>query len=395
MTINSDGGPLSGVRVIDLTTVVMGPMSSRILGDLGADVIRVDAPQVDLIRDFAPQRSPGMSGITLNLQRNKRSVLLDLKTDAGKRAMYDLIATSNAFVTNLRASALASLGLSPEDLVSVRPDLVYCGAVGYSSEGPYAGRAAYDDVIQAVSGMASMFDWMGPEPAFVPSIMADKIAALHIAYATAAGLYRQASTGHGDVIEVPMAEALASFNLVEHLNGHTFEPREEPFSYLRLRTPNRKPRRTADGWICVLPYSNANYRDFFAHAGRPELADDERFSSTNARVHNAHELYGLIEELVPMFTTAEWMQFCATASIPCAPVTDLGELGDNEHFAAVGLLELQEHPTEGAYRVIKDPVVYRSGDGVTVREPAPRPGQHTASIMSELGWTDDEIAELG
>ncbi len=391
----STDGPLAGVRVVDLTTIVMGPMATRLLGDLGADVIRVETHVPELMRNFVPQRSEGMSGIALNLHRNKRSVAVDLKTDDGRRALLDIIATADVLVTNLRPAALERLDLGPSVMRSVRPDLVHCQAVGFGSDGPYAGRAAYDDVIQAVSGLASMFTWHGADPAYVPTIIGDKVTALHIALAVCAALHRRAVTGQGDDIEVPMAEVTAAFNLVEHLNGHTFEPKEEPFSYLRLRSRNRKPRRTADGWICLLPYSDANWRDFFTTVGRPELADDPRFATANDRVANADEVYGHVDTYAPTKTTAAWMAFCAEHSIPCMPITDLRALDDDEHFAAVGLLELDDHPTEGAYRVIRDPVRFASADDRTIRRHAPRIGQHNLEVLREIGWTDDDIAALG
>jgi len=387
-------GPLAGVRIIDLTTVVMGPMATRVLGDLGADVIRVETHEPELMRNFVPQRSTGMSGITLNLHRNKRSIALDLKSEVGHRAMMDLVASADALVSNIRPAALARLKLSPADVHAVNPTLVYCSAVGFGSDGPNAGQAAYDDVIQSVSGLAEMFSWSGDEPVLIPSIIADKISSLHIVYAVMGGLYRRATQGIGDVIEVPMAESLASFNLVEHLNGHTFEPKEEPFSYLRIRNANRKPRRSADGWICLLPYSNQNYADFFAKIGQPELGDDPRFVDANSRVANAFDLYGIIDEHASMFTNAEWLEFCADHSIPAAPVLALDKLDDDPHFAAVGLLEHAEHPTEGSYRVIKDPVNYASDPDQTIKRHAPRIGQDTVELMTELGWSPDQIAEL-
>ncbi len=231
------------------------------------------------------------------------------------------------------------------------PELVYCGAVGFGSDGPYAGRAAYDDVIQSVSGMATMRSWSGEDPALVSSTIADKIAALHIVYAVLAGLVRKGATGKGDVIEVPMAEALASFNLVEHLNGHTFEPKLEPFSYQRLQTEHRRPQRSVDGWVHLLPYSTKNYFDIFVECGRPELVDDERFATVNSRVANINALYGLVHEFAGSKTSAEWMAFAKANSIPCMPVNELSEL---ENDPSISLLlacsKPAEHPTEGSYR---------------------------------------------
>jgi len=373
----------------------MAPMAARILGDLGADVVKVESADSDFMRDFVPKRSPGMGGITLNLHRNKRSMMLDLKSDPGRRAILDLVATSDVFMTNMRPAALERLGLGSDDLLVVKPDLVYCGAVGFGSGGPYAGRAAYDDVIQSVSGMAMMrSSWSGEDPELVSSTIADKIAALHIVYAILAALVRKGSTGTGDVIEVPMAEALASFNLVEHLNGHTFEPKMEPFSYQRLQTEHRRPQRSADGWVHLLPYSTKNYFDLFVEAGKPELVEDERFATVNSRVANINALYEIVHSIAATKTTAEWMDFAEQKSIPCMPVNALDELDKDPHFAAVRLFEPAEHPSEGAYRVIRDPISFASDESPTLRRHAPRVGEHTEELLTELGWTADEIADL-
>ncbi len=387
------GGPLAGVRIADLTTVIMGPMATRILGDLGADVIKIEAPEVDFMRDFEPKRSPGMGAMSLNLHRNKRSIVLDLKSEAGHDAMLDIVTSCDVFISNMRPAALGRLGLDYESLSKRKPDLIYCGATGFDSSGPYAGKAAYDDVIQAASGMASMSSWMGGDPAYVPTIAADKISGLHIVYAVLAALYRKATTGEGDAIEVPMAEAVASFNLVEHLNGHTLEPKEPPFSYQRLLTPHRRPRRSADGWVCILPYSDQNWRDFFALVGAPKHADDPRFVSVNARVTNVDALYALLDTFMAQHTTEEWMRLCDDASIPAVPVVDLEHIDEDPHFAAVGLLEVHDHPTEGAYRVVRDPVRFASGNAGVWRH-SPRPGAATTEVLAELGYNDEEIAAV-
>ncbi len=390
---DSSSGPLQGVRIVDLTTIVMGPLATRALADMGADVIRIEPPSGDFMRDFEPKRSPHMSGFSMNVNRNKRSVVLDLKTEPGRTALLDLAETANAFVTNLRPRALTSLRLTDADIRERRPDIVYCSAIGFGSDGPYADKAAYDDVIQAASGLASMFAWMGDEPAYVPSIVADKVAALHITYSVLAALYNQASTGRGDFIEVPMAESLASFNLVEHMAGHTFRPPVGEFSYQRLLTKHRKPRRSADGWVCILPYSDQNWRDFFRLAGLDEFADDPRFKSVNARVENVDALYGLLENVVGTKTTAEWMRICDDHSIPAAPVVELAEIGDDPHYAAVGLIEDHDHPTEGPYRVVRDPVRFRSGSPGLYRHAA-NLGQHTAEVLAEIGYGPEQLAAL-
>ncbi len=390
-------GPLDGVRVIDLTSVVMGPLATRMLGDLGADIIRVETPEGDIIRHYEPMRSEAMSAFAINMNRNKRSVVLDLKSADGKRALRDLMSTADVFVTTMRRSALARLGLDDAGVRAMRSDIIYCVANGYGSNGPSADKAAYDDVIQAASGVSDLFTYSGGDPQLMPSIIADKVCGLHIVPAITAALYRRSMTGEGDSIEVPMAEVMASFNLVEHLGGMTFDPPIGQFSYARVTAPNRRPRRTADGWVVLLPYSNANWRDFFGFVERPELLDDTRFADQRSRIENSNELYGMLDGFVADLTTTDLLAFCDDHSIPAAAVLSLEHIEDDEHFAAVDLLHTDVHPTEGPYRVTRDPLRFASrGDeqGLPTRH-APRLGEHTAEVMAEAGWTTDDIATLG
>ena len=384
---------LEGVRVVDLTTVVMGPLATRMLADMGADVIWVESPDGDVLREYEPMRSPKMGAFSMSLSRNKRSIALDLKTTAGREAMHALIATADVFVTNLRRKAIDRLGLGEHAVRALCPDIVYCLANGFGSGGPNADMTAYDDVIQAASGLASTFAWHGGDPQLVPSILADKVAGAHVAFAIAAALFDRERTGRGASLEVPMAETMAAFNLVEHLGGQTFRPQLGDFSYSRIRTPHRRPRRTKDGWIVVLPYSTDNWHRFFDYAGRGELRDDARFATGAERIKHSDALYGLLDDIVRERTTAEWLEFCAASSIPASEVVDLETIGEHPHFAAVGLVRDDEHPTEGPYRYVRDPIKV-DGDVSALRHHAPRHGADTEEVLREIGWSDERIRAL-
>jgi crotonobetainyl-CoA:carnitine CoA-transferase CaiB-like acyl-CoA transferase len=384
---------LEGIRVVDLTTILMGPLGTRILGDLGADVIRLETLTGDSARNSQPARHPGMSGLALNLQRNKRSLALDLKTSAGRQAALAVVGTADVLVTNMRRPALERLGLGPEAVRAGHPALIYCVANGFGSDGPYAGRAAYDDAIQAGSGLAWLVGQVAGQPGYLPAIIADKVCGMTIAQAVLAALVHRGRTGEGQLIEVPMLETMVAFNLVEHQRGHTFEPPLHDFGYDRLLTPYRRPFRTADGWAGILPYDDRHWREFFAIAGRPELANDPRFVDHNARIDHIDELYALVEELAPRLTTAEWMARCEAASIPAMEVLDLSRAADDPHLAAVGLQELVEHPSEGTYRHVREPVRYERTPAA-LRRHAPRLGEHTLEVLVEAGYTPEQVAEL-
>lgn len=383
---------LDGIRVVDLTTVVMGPLATRMLADMGADVIWVESPAGDVLRNYDPMRSPKMGAFNMSVSRNKRSIVLDLKTEAGREAMGELIATADVFVTTLRRKAIERLGLDEDEVRAIRSDIVYCTANGFGSDGPNADKTAYDDVIQAASGLASTFAWNG-DPQLVPSILADKVAAVHVAFAIAAALFDRTRTGKGATLEIPMAETMAAFNLVEHLGGQTFRPQHGGFSYSRIRTPHRRPRRTRDGWIVILPYSTDNWHRFFDFAGQPELKHDERFASGGERIKHSDELYGLLDDIVKTQTTAQWLAFCSEHSIPASEVVDLEKIGEHPHFAAVGLLQDDEHPTEGAYRYVRDPIKV-DGEISPLRHHSPQLGADTEEVLRELGWDDDRISSL-
>ncbi len=386
-------GALDGIRIIDLTTVLMGPMATRMLGDHGADVIRVEPTTGDSTRNGLPSRSAGMSGFSLNLQRNKRSLSIDLKDNRGQQVILDLAKTADVLVTNMRAEALARLGLDEDSVTSINPSLIYCRANGFSADGPYKDKAAYDDAIQAASGLAGLFTATTGRPTYVPAVIADKVTGLHIVQAVMAALIHRYRTGVGQRIEVPMFETMVSFNLVEHLRGAAFEPPEGPFGYERLLTPARKPYETVDGFVALLPYTDKNYKDFFDFIERPELAIDEKFATHNARVANTSELYGLIAEAAQFKTTEQWLEFCDKVSIPAAAVLDLANLEEDPHLSQVDLVHITDHPTEGRYKYVRDPVRY-SESSTGLHRHAPRLGEHSIELLLELGYDEEQISEM-
>ncbi len=388
MTTNQ--GALTGVRVVDLTTILMGPMAARMLADHGADVIRVEAPSTS--KDIVGGAT-GLSAIVLDTHRNKRSVILDLKTDEGAAAMAELIASADVLITNMRSAALGRLGLSAERLRATHPALIHCVANGYGADGPYADRAAYDDAIQAISGLAALPTRISGEPAYVPSVIVDKTCALFVVQAVMAALLHRHNTDEGQTIRVPMFETMVSFLLVEHLRGAALVPPQGELGYKRLLNPNRRPYRAADGWIALLPYNDANWRDFFALIDRPELADDPRFSNHAARIENATELYQFLVDAAPTHTVDEWISICEQHSIPASPVLDINDLFADEHLTAVDLMPIVEHPHLGQYRTIRHPVSYDTMS-TELRHHAPIPGEHTAEVFRELGWPEDRIQTL-
>jgi crotonobetainyl-CoA:carnitine CoA-transferase CaiB-like acyl-CoA transferase len=386
-------GCLEGVRVIDLTTILMGPLATRILGDLGADVIRLETLEGDSLRNSVPARHPGMSGILLNVHRNKRSIALDLKAPSGRDAAVAILDTADVVVTNMRRSALGRLGLDPETLRGRRPELIVCVANGYGSDGPYADRPAYDDAIQAGSGLSWLVGEVSDRPGYLPTIIADKVCGLVIAQAVLASLVYRYRTGKGQTVEVPMLETMVAFNLLDHQRGHVFEPPIGEFGYQRLLSPYRRPVRTADGWAGILPYSDHQWQAFFGIAGRPDLAVDPRFADHNTRIANIDELYQLLDELAAAHTTAEWQDLCDANSIPMSPMLDLPHAGDDPHLVAVGMFEAETHPTEGTYRNITEPVRYELAPA-GLRRHAPLLGEHTAEVLTEAGLGPEAIEHL-
>jgi crotonobetainyl-CoA:carnitine CoA-transferase CaiB-like acyl-CoA transferase len=383
-------GPLTGVRVLDLTTVIMGPFATHILADLGADVIKIESPEGDSLRHYEPMRHPGMAGNILNLHRNKRSIVLDLKQAECRIALDKLIEAADVFVHNLRAKAIGRLGYDYERVRTIKPDIIYCGAYGFGAKGPYADKPAYDDLIQAGSGVASLYAQVHGEPAYAPTVICDKLAGQAIAYSVMAALYQVARGGGGQAIEVPMLETTIEFNLAEHMFGSAFEPPLSKPGFSRLLSRSRKPYRTQDGYACILPYSDQNWRDFYEFTDRREFESDARFQRLSDRVHNIDVLYRMVEEEAAKRPTAEWVRFCDRANIPCMPVLSLEDVVEDPHVKAVELFSSAEHPTEGRYRAVRRPVSF-SRSPFRIRQHAPRLGEHTRTVLEEAGLSAAQI----
>jgi crotonobetainyl-CoA:carnitine CoA-transferase CaiB-like acyl-CoA transferase len=386
-------GPLDGIKVIDLTTVVLGPFATQILGDLGADIIKVESPEGDSCRYLGAGKHPTLSGTAMTLLRNKRSIVLDLKQPAARDALKDLTATADVFIHNMRPPSAAKLGLTYDNLKQARPDLIYCAARGFGRDGAYADRAAYDDMIQGASGLADMIAQHSGEPGFVPSTICDKITGLTAVYAILAALYHRERTGEGQAVDVPMFETMVSFNLAEHFVGGVFDPPRTPPGYQRLLTAHRRPHKTSDGYVCILPYSNRNWRDFFTFSGRPQLIDDARFTDLTARTENVDTLYAIVAEAVAEKPTADWLAFCEQHAIPCQKLTRLDDLPNDVHLAGSGFFTTAEHPHEGRYLQTGIPTRFSKTPGA-IRHHAPALGEQAEEILTEAGFDAGRIAHL-
>jgi crotonobetainyl-CoA:carnitine CoA-transferase CaiB-like acyl-CoA transferase len=382
--------PLDGITVVDLTTVIMGPFATHILADLGAEVIKVESPEGDSLRGYAPQRHSSMSGSFLNLNRNKRSVCLDLKRPAGRAALDRLVERADVFVHNLRPGPIDRLGYGYERVRELNPQIIYCAGCGFGPAGPYAEKPAYDDIIQAGSGLAALQAAAQGQPGYAPTVICDKLAGQAIAYAILAALFHRERGGGGQAIDVPMFETAIEFNLMEHMGGFAFEPPLGPPGFARVLSPERKPYRTLDGYICILPYSDRNWRDFYAFTGRREFESDRRFATLPMRVQHIEHLYRMVAEEAAKRTTAAWLAFCDEVGIPSMPVRSLQELPDDPHVQAVGLFSIADHPTEGPYRVIRRPVSFSKGPFEISRH-APNLGEHTAEVLAEAGLSHAQI----
>lgn len=392
-TSNAPSGPLKGIRVLDLTAVVLGPLATQMLADYGADVIKVEPPEGDMMRANGISQNPGMSSIFLAVNRNKRSLAVDLKSPEGVAALRALIPQVDVVVHNMRVAAVERLGLGYEAVAKLNPKVVYCAATGFGQDGPHRDKPAFDDIIQAACGLVGVGSAGREQPDYTPSLIADKTTGLAVCNAVLAALLHRERSGQGQYVEVPMLETMAAFVLAEHMGGMTFQGSAVKAGYPRLLEGGRKPARTRDGWISMLPYTERHWQAFFVEVGRPELA--ERYSIANRQERNAQvrALYGHLRELSPLKTTAEWMALCEKLDIPATPIYALDDLPAHPHLKAVGLFEDAQHPTEGPIRQLR-PTARFAATPTRVYRQAPTVGQHTSEILREAGLGEEAIARL-
>jgi crotonobetainyl-CoA:carnitine CoA-transferase CaiB-like acyl-CoA transferase len=386
-------GTLDGIRVVDLTTVILGPWAAQTLGDMGADVIKIETPNGDTTRHMGPKKNPGMGSLFMSTNRNKRSIVLDLKTREGKDALLKIVDTADVFMHNMRPKVAKKLELSYERFTANNPNLIYCAAYGFRADGPLADSPAYDDIIQAASGIAGLQAVVSDQPRFVPTIIADKTTSYNVVSSILAALFCRERQGNGQSIEVPMFESLVDNVMIEHLYGAAFEPPAGKMGYARLLNTGRRPYATKDGFLAVLPYSDENWRRMFELAGRNDLKDDPRFSSQAARVDNSQEVYDLLGEMIAERTTEEWQRDLQAASIPVMSVNSLEDLLDNEQLKASGFWRLEEHPSEGTVRMT-DPPIRFSKNPSNFRRMQPKLGEHSKEILTDAGFSRAEIATL-
>ena len=386
-------GPLAGVRVLDLTSVFLGPYCTQMLGDMGADIVKIEPPGGDSTRYLGPSRSPGMSGTFLNINRNKRSLQLNLKADGAVAVLERLAASCDVMVHNMRPAAAKRLGIDYGWARAQNDTIIYCAAFGFGAGGRYSGQPAFDDSIQAISGIAGYQGLLSGQPAYCGTVVADKATGMMTANAILGALFARATTGKGQSVEVPMFETMVSFALAEHLFGAAFEPPLSPPIYPRVVSEYRRPYRTADGFLSVVPYTDRHWSAMFRVIDRQDLIDDPRFGDMAGRTENIDALYRILSEALTGKTTAQWQAALSDNDIPNVPVRDPKDLLDDPHLQDVGFFVEAVHPSEGAIRMTAPPVAF-SSTPQAIRRVAPRLGQHSAEILKEFGFSDREVDAL-
>ena len=381
-------GPLAGIRILDLSSVVLGPLATQILADFGADVIKIESFEGDLIRANGTSRNPGMSSIYLAINRNKRSLVIDLKSKKGAEILTRLIESADALVHNMRVEAIERLGFGYKAVAAIKPDIVYCVATGFGQDGPDRARPAFDDIIQAASGLVALSEVYAQRPDFMASLIADKTTGMALANAVLAALFHHNRTGEGQMVEVPMLETMTAFSLAEHMGGMAFEPRNAPAGYQRILKGGRRPMQTKDGWLAVLPYTGEHWAAFLENVGRHDLVPVA--SDRNQRAARIQELYAVMADAMKLRSTDEWLATCDQLDLPATRVYELGDLPDHPHLKAVDFFVETDHPSEGRIREMRPPTKF-SKTPASLHRHAPQMGEHTREILHEAGFSSTEI----
>jgi crotonobetainyl-CoA:carnitine CoA-transferase CaiB-like acyl-CoA transferase len=387
-------GPLQGIKVVDMTTVLMGPYATQMLGDYGADVIKVESLEGDVTRLIGPTRHPGMGPVFLNTNRSKRSICLDLKKPAGREAVLRLIKSADVLVYNVRPQAMARLNLGYEVVSDINPRLIYAGVFGFGQDGPYAAKPAYDDLIQGATGLPALMAETGDGvPRYVPNALVDRIVGLTAVGAICASLVDRERTGRGQRVDIPMFETMAGFVMGDHMGGLTYEPPLDKGGYARHLSRDRRPYKTSDGYLSVIVYNDKQWESFFKATGRDDLRGDPRFATFAGRAVNIDHVYGELARIFETRSTAEWIALLNKADVPVMPMHDLEGILNDEHLVATGFFPVVQHPTEGRIRSMKVSASFSE----TVAEPvrlAPRLNEHGAEILQEIGFSREDIGTM-